>query len=97
MSAVALSMTAISQAKAGEPLLSPRAQSSQIHKVAGMNNDVKTVQTSNALLSPRAQGNQIAKVAGTNNDVNLVKSDYYTTGTPRGQQPAPTYQIAPVK
>ena len=104
MSAVALAMTTVSQAKAGEPLLSPRAQGSQIHTVPAANNTaapttVTTVPTVGALLSPRAQANQIVKVAGTNNDPDLVAALQAQSGSPKAksQQLAPVYQIAPMK
>ena len=99
LSAVALALTAVSQAKAGEALLSPRAQGNQMKQVAGTNTDVKPAQTSTALLSPRAQANQIAKVAGTNSDPNLVTAFQSLPGSPKdkAQQAVQLYQIAPVK
>jgi hypothetical protein len=103
LSAVALALTAVSQAKAGEALLSPRAQGNQIKHVTSTANDANLVQaskTSNgALLSPRAQGNQIARVAGTNSDPDLVTTFQSLPGSPKdkAQQAAPVYQIAPVK
>ncbi len=57
LSAVALALTAVSQAKAGDALLSPRAQANQINQVTGTNNDTQSTASSGALLSPRAQAN----------------------------------------
>ena len=102
LSAVALTMTAVSNAKAGEPLLSPHAKGNQINGVMGTTNEVTVnylVSSGGALLSPRAQGNQIVRVAGTNNDPDLVAAAQGLTGSPKdkSQQPVQVYQIAPVK
>ena len=106
LSAVALTLAAVSQVKAGEALLPPRAQGNQIHKVSGMNNDPDLVAQrqmaqNGASLSPRALGNQITKVTGTNNDRDLVAELQGQDGSPHNKSvpatTAPTYQIAPVK
>lgn len=106
LSAVALTLAAVSQVKAGEALLSPRAQGNQIHKVSGLNNDPelaaqRQMTQNGASLSPRALGNQITKVTGTNNDPDLVAALQGQSGAPHDKslsaESAPTYQIAPVK
>lgn len=100
LGAVALSLSAVSPARATEVLLSPRAQGNQIHRVDGANNDVSPAPAASlALLSPRAQGNQIHRVAGTNDDPNLVALLQSQPGSPRTKTLAPVlvYQIAPMK
>ena len=100
LSAVTLSLAAVPQAKADDALLSPRAQGNQIVTVAGTNNDVKKAQPSNgALLSPHGQASQITRVAGTNTGPDLVAREQALPGSPKdkAQQPAPVYQVAPMK
>jgi hypothetical protein len=103
MSAVALSMTAVSNAKADGALLSPRAQENQIRTVAGTNSDPdlahRQMAQNGVLLSPRAQANQATRVAGTNSDPDLVAAMQAQTGSPKSKslQPVQVYQIAPMK
>jgi hypothetical protein len=113
MSAMALAMAAVPNVKADGALLSPRAQGNEIKiaslpDAVGTDTTVvapnKIMANPGALLSPRAQANQIVKVAGTNNDPDLVllgqtSSEYsaYVSPRARTQQPAPVYQVAPVK
>jgi hypothetical protein len=100
MSAVTFAMAAVSPARAGEPLLSPRAKASQTYTAVDNSDFANRQMAQNgALLSPRAQGNQIAKVAGINNDPDLVLGTPAQTIAPRiqGQQPVQVYPIAPVK
>ena len=100
LSAVTLSLAAVSQAKADDALLSPRAQGNQIVTVTGTNNYATPTKASNgALLSPHGQASQTTRVAGTNNDPDLVAREQALPGSPKdkAQQPAPVYQIAPMK
>jgi hypothetical protein len=78
LSAVALAMAAISNAKADGTLYSPRAQGNQVEiaSASGTNATVTATQKveahSGAMLSPRDRGNEIVKVAGINSDPDLV-------------------------
>ena len=59
---------------AAEPLLTPRADGSQIKRVSSLvatpTVTITYIDSSTAFLTPRATGNQIKTVKGGNNDVN---------------------------
>ena len=103
LSAMILGMAAVSNAKADDPLLSPRIQGNQVEiaNPSGPNATAMAVPkveaNPGALLSPRARGNQIVKTAGTNNDPDLVRlgltPNQYVNTVQYGQ--VPTVYAAP--
>jgi len=83
----AVAATANLNARAAEPLLSPRARDNQIRTVPGITED----RLQRGLLpgSPRGREQQVRVVSGVNSDPNLVAQNRNVAASPRALEQFP--------
>lgn len=97
--AVAASFTLASSAKAGDVVMSPRAQANQITRVSGVNTDPNLVSGWYAGTGNKANGIFHSMVpSGSVADINLVSGDYLGAAakSPHRDLRGVEFQVAPL-